>query len=211
MANNMHRVSFQATVITGYQHHRIKKRAREGSEEVEEGAVGGSIFTGKYIITPLEPTVASSPMSMPFPLAVPSTPTPANTPVSTPASTPVHSPLRMESSVRQKQKPPLIPAKKKEKRDEDAGVVLMTHTASKLLKGRMSHDTEVKYLQSAKMLKYIYQNNKYDREVVKDRIKQKKIDLTNKQIHIVEESQFRRVQNGQYLRLQTELFTVDPR
>ena len=160
----MHRVSFPATVITGYQHHRIKKRAREGSEEVEEGAVGGSIFTGEYI-TPLEPTVASPPMSMPSPLAVPSTPTPANTPVSTPA----HSPLRMESSVRQK--PPLIPAKKKEKRDEDAGVVL-THTASKLPKGRMSHDTKVKHLQSAKMLKYIYQNNKYDREVVKDRIKQ---------------------------------------
>ena len=87
----------------------------------------------------------------------------------------------------------------------------MTHTASKLPKGRMSHDTKVKYLQSAKMLKYIYQNNKYDREVVKDWIKQKKIDLTNKQIHIVEESQFHRVQNGQYLRLQTELFTVDPR
>ena len=210
MTNNMHRVSFPATVITGYQHHRIKKRAREGSEEVEEGAVGGSIFTGEYIITPLEPSVASSPMTMPSPLAVPSTPTPANTPASTPASTPAHSPLRMDqSSVRQK--PPPIPAKKKEKRDQDAGVVLMTHTASKLPKGRMSHDTKVKYLQSAKMLKYIYQNNKYDREVVKDQIKQKKIDLTNKQIHIVEESQFHRVQNGQYLRLQTELFTVDPR
>ena len=84
-------------MITGYQHHLLKKRARERSEEVEKGAVGGSIFTGEYIITPLEPSVASSPMSMPSPLAVPSAPTPANTPVSTPA-TPAHSPLRMDQS-----------------------------------------------------------------------------------------------------------------
>ena len=75
----------------------------------------------------------------------------------------------------------------------------------------MNHDTEVKHLQSAKTLQYIYQNNKYERETVRNSIKQRKIDLTNKKIHIEEEAQFHKVQNGQYLKLQMEMFTLDPR
>ena len=64
----------------------------------------------------------------------------------------------------------------------------MTHTASKLPKGQLNHDTKIKYLQNAQMLKYIYQNNKYDKETVKNWIRQKKIDLTDKKIHVVEVS-----------------------
>ena len=154
--------------------------------------------------------MASSSVPMPSPLAVPTTPTPANTPASTPAITPVQSPLRRED-MSVKQKPPMAPAKKKGKRDDDTGVVLMTYTASKLPKGQLNHDTKIKYLQNAKMLIYIYQNNKYDKETVRYWIRQKKIDLTDKKIHVVEESQFQRVHNGQFLKLQMEMFTADPR
>ena len=160
LANNLPKVVFPATVITGYQYHKTKKRTREGSQEIEEGAVGGTIYTEDYITTPLEPLVASSSMPMPSPLAVPTTPTPANTPASTPDSTPVQSPLRRED-MSVKQKPPMAPAMKKDKRDDDTGVVLMTYTSSKLPKGQLNHDTKIKYLQSVKMLQYIYQNNKY--------------------------------------------------
>ena len=115
-ANHLPRVTFPTTVIGGYQYHKTKERTREGSEELEEGAVGGSIFAGDDIITPLEPSVASSPISMPSPLAVPYNPTPATTKASTPASTPVQSPLRREdTSVRQK--PPVAPSKKKKKKE----------------------------------------------------------------------------------------------
>ena len=63
-------------------------------------------------------------------------------------------------------------------------MVLITHTASKLATARIDHGTKVKYIQSAKMLKYIYQNNKYGKETVRNMIKQGKIDLTDMQICI---------------------------
>ena len=115
LANNLPKITFPATVIAGYQYHKTKKRTCEGSEEIVEGVVGGTIYTEEYIITPLETLVTSSSMPMPSPLAVPSTPTPANTPVSTPASTTVQSSLRREDTSI-KQKPPMAPAKKKEKK-----------------------------------------------------------------------------------------------
>ena len=60
LANNLPKVTFPSTVISGYQYYQTKKRTREGSEELEEGAVGGTIYIEDYIITPLEPLVASS-------------------------------------------------------------------------------------------------------------------------------------------------------
>ena len=136
-------------------------------------------------------------MSAEMPAPTP-TPTPAQTPASTPAGTPAQSPERLEKSIRPKVAEPV---KKKGKKEEDPGVVLITYTGCIISDKRLSHSARVDYLLRAKALKYVYQNRQWNREVIKEHIMQKKIDLTNLEIYRVDRSQFDKVVMGQYLQL----------
>ena len=89
-ANGLPVIKYQATVITGYQHHAKKKRGRETYEEeqvmeAEEGGVGGTLNKGQCSQSLLDLLALSAEMPAP---------TPSHTPASTPAGTPVQSPVR---------------------------------------------------------------------------------------------------------------------
>ena len=93
------------------------------------------------------------------------------------------------------------PAKKKGKKEEDPGVVLITYKGSNIFDRKLSHSARVDHLQKAKGLKYIYQNRQCNREAVKEYMMQRKIDLTNLEIYRVERPQFDKIVMGQYLQL----------
>ena len=203
-ANDLPVVKVPSTVITGYEHYAQRKRGRETSEEElimeagdEEGAVGGPVADlgdlSQYSISMQNLLKMSAEMPAPTP-----TPTPAQTPASTPAGTPAQSPERLEKSIRPKVAEPV---KKKGKKEEDPGVVLITYTGCNISDKRLSHSARVDYLLRAKALKYVYQNRQWNREVIKEHIMQKKIDLNNLEIYRVDRSQFDKVVMGQYLQL----------
>ena len=203
-ANDLPVVKFPATVITGYEHYAQRKRGRETSEEElnmeaedEEGAVGGTADDlgdmSRYSLSLQNLIRMSAEMPAPTP-----TPTPAQTPASTLAGTPAQSPERIEKITRLKAAEPV---KKKGKKEEDPGVVLITYKGSNIFDRKLSHLARVDLLQKAKGLKYIYQNKQCNREVIKEYIMQRKIDLTNLEIYRVERSQFDKIVMGQYLQL----------
>ena len=80
-------------------------------------------------------------------------------------------------------------------------MVLITYKGCNISDKRLSHSARVDYLQKASVLKYVYQNRQWNRDLVKEYVMQKKIDLTNMEIYRVDRSQFDKVIMGQYLQL----------
>ena len=65
----------------------------------------------------------------------------------------------------------------------------------------MTHGALLNYVQKSKILKYVYQSRSFSREVVRDLITQRKIDLANAEIYKVDKIQFDKVVMGQYMEL----------
>ena len=80
-------------------------------------------------------------------------------------------------------------------------MVLITYKGSNISDKRLFHSARVDYLQKARVLKYVYRNRQCNRDIVKEYIMQKKIDLTNLEIYRVDQFQFDKVIIGQYLQL----------
>ena len=160
--------------------------------EDEEGAVGGTLGLedmSKYTVSMQNLLRLSAEMPAP---------TPASTPASTPTSTPAQSPVRSDKSVKSRV---VEPMKKKGKKDEDPGVVLITYKGSNIPDKKLSHSVRVDYLRKSKVLKYIYQNKQYNPEIVREHIMHRKIDLANIEIFRVDRTQFDKLVMGQYLEL----------
>ena len=131
----------------------------------------------------------------------------ANTPRSTPAGTPARSPGRIGKSDQgsiPKVKPPSGPAPKKDRKEEDPGVVLFTFRESKLPRHKMDHNTIVKYIKTSQMQRYIYWNKRFKEGTVWSMIQKKLVNLTNCIIYDVDKEQHDRVRQGQYLDLKLE-------
>ena len=195
-ANDLPVIKYPATVIAGYEHYATKKRGRETSEEEqvmeeEEGAVGGTIDQSKCTQSLLDLLALSRELPAPTP-----TPTPTPTPLSTPAQSPVRAVKEDRST-----KTGTEPSKKKGKKEEDPRVTLITYKGSMFPEKKMSHTVLFSYIQKSKILKYIYRNKTFSRELVKDLIGQQKIDLANAEIFKVDKTQFDKVVMGQYMEL----------
>ena len=65
----------------------------------------------------------------------------------------------------------------------------------------MTHAVLFSYIQKSKILKYIYRNKTFSRELVKDLMGQQKIDPANAEIFKVDKIQFDKVVMGQYMEL----------
>ena len=196
-ANGLPVIKYPATVIAGYEYHITEKRGRETSEEemgmeAEEGAVGGTLKKYSHCTASLQSLIRLSQLPAP---------TPAHTPASTPTSTPAQSPVRevkRDSTTKEVSQP----IKKKGKKEEDPGVVLITYKGSNFPEKKLSHTTVLSYIQKSKILKYIYQSRQYNREMVKNLIAQRKIDLSTIEIYKVDKEQYNKVAMGQYMELQ---------
>ena len=129
-----------------------KKRGRETSEEEqvmeaeEEGAVGG--ISRRQISESLQKLLDIQ-ATMPAP-------TPTHTPASTPVNTPAQSPVRAGKDDRSGKV--MEPTKKKGKRDDDPGVVLLTYRRSNVPEKKMTHSAKLNFIQRSGILKYVYQN-----------------------------------------------------
>ena len=219
-ANGLPTVKIPATVIAGYEHHKIKKRAREEpeivggadeGEELEEILVGATSM--QYATSTLRLTEPPTPMQ-----------SPASTPAATPVGTPAQSPLRVipvktkstkssEQAVKAKEmRPPPGPQRKKEKKEEEmmeeAGVVLFTFKESRLPKHKLDHQSKVGFLKNSQILKYIYRNKTLDRGAVWQMILQKKINLNDNAIYEVDRDQYEKVPKGSYLDLKVEKISL---
>ena len=159
-------IKYPATVIARYEYHATKKRGREVSEEelvmeAEEGAVGGTLKYS-HCTASLQNLLRMSKMSAP---------TPAHTPASTPASTPAQSPAREVKGDKMTERV-TQPIKKKGKKEDDPGVVLITYKGSNFPEKKMSHTAMLSYIQKSKILKYIYQSRQFSGEMVENLIAQ---------------------------------------
>ena len=195
-ANGLPVIKYPATVIAGYEYHATEKRGRETSEEemvmeAEGGAVGGTLKYS-HCTASLQNLLRMSEMSAP---------TPAHTQASTPASTPAQSPVR-EVKGDKTTKQVAQPINKKGKTEDDPGVVLITYKGSNFPEEKLSHTAMLSYIQKSKILKYIYQSRQYSREMVKNLIVQRKIDLSNVEMYKVDKDQYDKVAMGQYMELQ---------
>ena len=195
-ANGLPVIKCPATLIAGYEYHATKKRGRETSEEeqameAEEGAVGGT----------RENSQCSASLQSLLRLSEMPAPTLAHTPAPTPTSTPAQSPVR---AVRDDKTTKQVtqPTKKKGKKEDDPGVVLITYKVSNFPENRLSHSAMLSYIQRSKILKYIYQSRLFSREMVKDLIVQRKIDFGNVEMYKVDKVQYNKIVIGQYMELQ---------
>ena len=125
-----------------------------------------------------------------------------HTPASTPRSTPVQSPVRAGKDNRSGKV--MEPTKKKGKRDDDPGVVLLTYRGSNVPEKKMAHLAKLNFIQKSGTLKYVYQNKMYSSQKVKEFITQRKVDLGNAVMYRVDRDQFDKVIMGQYMELQLE-------
>ena len=217
-ANGLPLVKFPATVVAGYEYHRIKKRTREPSDLVQ-GVQEGEEQTETMQQEPTELLLSElCIMEPPTPIH-----SPASTPAATPAGTPVQSPQRMKISVKRPEqqsarvkdrKPPPGPQRKKEKKEEereeiDAGIVLFTYRGSRLPGHKLDHTAKVGFLKNTQILKYIYRNKSLDRGAVWNMVLHKRINLNDNVIYEVEREQFDKVTKGSYLDLKVGKLELD--
>ena len=125
------------------------------------------------------------------------TPTPTHTPHSTPRSTPAGTPAQSPTrGAVAKAKPPLPKREKKEK-EEDPGVVLFTYKDSRLPKGKLNHETIIKFFKTQQPLKYIYRNTDFLETDLFKAIIQGKVNLRKAaRITYVSQSFFNNLKNG---------------
>ena len=213
-ANNLPKVKIPSTVITGYQHHRTQKRAREPSDMSQRGEDEG----GLMLTTISRESIPSSLCLLGAPLerssssmSIRGAPTPAHTPTSTPRSTPAGTPAqspgrtcKSDQGAVPKVKPSSGPASKKDRKEEDPGVVLFTFRDSKLPRHRVDHNTIVKHIKTSQILRYIYRNKGFKEGMVWSMIQKKQVNLTHCTIYDVDKEQYDRVRQGQYLDLKLE-------
>ena len=96
------------------------------------------------------------------------------------------------------------PTRKKGKREDDPGVVLITYRGSNVPEKKMTHSAKLNFIQRSGILKYVYRNKMYSSQRVKEFIAQGKVDLGNAAMYRVDRDQFDKVNMGQYMELQLE-------
>ena len=137
-------------------------------------------------------------------------PTPQNTPTSTPTTTSAQSPVRgtaggTRPNEQEKFKKPTGPVRKKERKEQDLGLVLFAPIGSTLPSQKMTHATIVEYLKRSELM-YIFQKQEHTKEQVKSMILQKKVDMGEVELYVVDKAKYSKLVNGQYLNLQVERF-----
>ena len=185
-ANKIPKVVIPQSVISGL----IFKRKRESSqsqaeeeEEVEEEPDGGPTI-GMY-----ENFQYGMLPSLPVSLA----PTPAPSPMPSPQGSPVRGAAALREVGKKLEK------KEKKKKKGNPECIFMAPTTASFFDA--TEDVLYKEIRLGKSLKYIYQNEAYSVAEVKELIEERILDVKESDIYYVKEDKFKKIRNGQYLKV----------
>ena len=122
------------------------------------------------------------------------------TPAPTPEESPMPSPSRQGAVAKTTPYPTTATPETSTYDENDPGIVLIAPKSKKI--NAKTHSDKLEMLKTGISLRYIYQNDKYNKEQVKSLIKKRKVDLTDVGIYHVETHKYHKIMNGMYLNLE---------